>query len=180
ADVRPGCLLIGMGPACAFCALGLDFLARPSRVLGAALAILLGTWAWTSYSSFWIDPTAPATYNWAGEQLMRTNRTGAATNFRKAIDADRHFLPAQLNLVRVLLQENQVAPARLLIGNLSRSAPDDPDVLVLHAFVSHADGRRQEALADLRRASVFAPDHPLVHSHLGGVLMEDNQLDDAI
>jgi tetratricopeptide (TPR) repeat protein len=178
---RASYLLIGMAPMCAFCALGLDALARPSRFVGVALALLLGTWAWTAYTSFWIDSAAPATHNWGGEQLLRMTRTGAAvTSFRKAIDADRHFLPAQLNLVRVLLLVDQVAAARSLIGESRRSNPNDPDVLILHAFVNHAGGRRDEALDDLRRASALAPDHPIVYSHLGGVLMEENRPDEAI
>jgi hypothetical protein len=44
---------------------------RPRRcAAGFLFTVLVGTWACTAYSSFWIDPGAAATHNWAGNQYL--------------------------------------------------------------------------------------------------------------
>jgi Flp pilus assembly protein TadD len=178
---RASYLLIGMVPACALGAVGLDLLARPSRAAGFLLAVLVGTWACTAYSSFWIDPGAAATQNWAGNQYLHAGRYAAAwRRFRDALRADPHSTPARLNMVRTLLEIGETAEARRVVEGILRDEPNDPDALLLLAYVYGAEGRVDAEVEPLRRAAELAPDHPLVFSPLGGALMQARRDEDAV
>jgi tetratricopeptide (TPR) repeat protein len=178
---RASYLLTGMLPVCALGALGLEGIARLGRVAGALLVILLGTWGWTAYTSFWIDPNSAATHTWAGDQhLQREAFFQARVRFRRALEADPHAVPPRLNLVRALLPTNEKAEARRVIEQVLGDHPDNPDALFLLAVVCQAEGRAVEGLGPLRRASELAPDHPLVYPLLGGILLAEHQEAEAI
>jgi Flp pilus assembly protein TadD len=178
---RASYLLTGLLPVCAFGAVGLDLLARAGRVAAALLAVLVGVWACTAYASFWIDPTAAATFNWSGDQYLHQGRCyGAILRFRDALKADPHFTPARLNLVRALLGVGKTAEARRTVEGLVRDEPDDPDALLLLAAVCGAEGRTGEQVGPLRRAGELAPDHPLVYAPLGGALMKERRDEEAV
>jgi Tfp pilus assembly protein PilF len=178
---RASYLLTGMVPLCALGALGLDFLARFHRVLGFVLVILLGTWAGTVYTSFWIDPNGAATHNWAGEQLLKSKLPFQAQQcFRKAIEVDPAFVPARFNLANTLLLTNQRTRAREETEAILRNHPDHADALLLLAILCHREGQTQAALDQLRRACRAAPDHPVVYSASAGFLMEQGQEEEAI
>ena len=178
---RASYLLTGMVPLCAFAAVGLDSIARLGRVAAALLAVLVGAWACTAYASFWIDPGAAATRNWAGDQYLHMGRPfGAVLRFYDAIQADPHTTPARLNLVRALLATDNTAEARRVIDGVLRDEPENPDALLLLAAVFEAEGRPGERLEPLRRASELAPDHPLVYAPLGGALMEAHRDEEAV
>jgi tetratricopeptide (TPR) repeat protein len=178
---RASYLLTGLLPACALGALGLDALARLGRAAAAVGLVLLGTWGLTAYASFWIDPGAADTQNWAGEQHLRAGSFfQARVWFRQAVTADPHALPPRLNLVRALLATNDRAEARRAIDSVLRDAPDDPDALLLTAVVCRAEGRADEGLAPLRRAAELAPDHPAVFHLLAAALMEQGHEAEAV
>jgi tetratricopeptide (TPR) repeat protein len=178
---RASYLLTGLLPACALGALGLDALARLGRVPAALLFVLLGTWGLTAYASFWIDPDAAATYNWAGDQHLRAESFfQARVALRRAVTADPRAVRPRLNLVRALLATRETAEARRVIDGLRRDAPDDAEALMLLAAVCRAEGRPGDGLAPLRRASELAPDHPVVFRLLADVLMEQRQDVEAV
>ncbi len=173
-------LSIGVVALCALGAWGLDSMSRLGRVPGTLLAILLGTWAWTAYSALWIQADA-ATHNWAGLQLRGMMRLhDAEVQFRKAMAADPHSVPARLNEAGILVQARQKDEARRLIEEVLRDDANNPDALFGLAIFFQAAGRSSEALDYLRRARELAPDYPGVSSILGGLLMGQNQADEAI
>jgi tetratricopeptide (TPR) repeat protein len=178
---RASYLLVGLLPLCALGGCGLDILARAGRVAAALLVLLVGTWAGTAYASFWIDPGAAATHTWvAQQQLLAGQSREARRTFRKAIEADPHAVPARLGLARELLRLRQYDAARPLVEGAWRDAPDDPDVLLALALVRQTQGRREEALALLRRAVDAGPDDLSAYRMLGDALLEANQDREAI
>jgi tetratricopeptide (TPR) repeat protein len=178
---RASYLLTGMIPVCALGALGLDLLARLGRVAGFLLAVLMGAWACTAYTSFWIDPNAAATQNWAGDQYLRTERYSKALPcFRDALKADPQSTPAGLNMVRVLLGIGETAKAHRMVEEIVRDEPDDPEALLLQAYVYGAEGRGDAEVELLRRASELAPDHPVVFSLLGGTLLRAHRDEESV
>ncbi len=178
---RAAYLLTGTLPVCALGALGFDYLARPGRAAVVVLAVLLGTWGLTAYASFWIDPHAAATLNWAGEQPLRARSYGEALRyFREAVEADPHAVPPRLNLARTLLAMNHPADARAVLEGVLRDQPEDADGLLLLSIVCHSEGRIDQAIALQRRAAGEAPDHPLVFPALGGALLEAGHNEEAI
>jgi tetratricopeptide (TPR) repeat protein len=178
---RASYLLTSMLPVCALGAIGLDMLARLGRAAGSLLAVLMGVWACTAYASFWIDPSAAATQNWAGNQYLHAENYGKAfLRFRDALQADPHSAPARLNMVRALLGGGETAQAHRAVESILRNEPNNPDALLLLAYVYDAEGRVDAEVGPLRRASELAPDHPLVFAPLGGALMRVHRDEEAV
>src|SRR5262249_22632260 len=147
---RASYLLIGMVPVCAFGAAGLDLLTRSSCAAGILLAVLVGAWACTAYASFWIDPDAAVTPNWAGNHHMHAGRYDAALLcFRNALRADPHSIPARLNMARMLLEVGQTAESHRLVDGILHDEPNDPDVLLVLAHVYGAEGQLDAAVESL-------------------------------
>jgi tetratricopeptide (TPR) repeat protein len=169
-----------MAPLCACGAWGADLLARLGRVLAAVLALLLGTWACTSFASFWIAPEGAATHNWAGLQLFGMGRRAEAErSFRKAAEADPHFVEGRVNLAGMLAHRGDVRGALQQTAAVLRDDPDNADALLGKAAALEASGQAEEALAALRRAAQVAPDHPVAFTVLGGLLMRLGRPDEA-
>jgi Flp pilus assembly protein TadD len=166
---------------CTFGAWGLDLLARSSRLAGFCVAIAMGTWACTTYASYWICPDCAATLNWAGLQQLSMNQyVKAETCFRMATEADPHAVAARLNQAAMRLRAHEPAAARQLIEMARRDDPENPDALFALAYLFQAEGRVSECLHHLRQVAELAPDHPAVHSVLGATLMRQNQRREAI
>jgi len=175
--------LSGMITFCALGALGMDLAGRMGRVVSALLAILLGTWACSAYASLWIEPGSAATQNWAGLQYLLMNRyADADLSFRRALKADPHSVSARLSLAVAGMQaRGQITDqARKLIEDVLHDHPDNPDALWGMALFLQTEGRMDEALENLQRASVLAPDHPLVYSHMGAIYMRQARFPEAI
>jgi tetratricopeptide (TPR) repeat protein len=178
---RASYLLIGLVPVCALGARGLDLLARQGRVPAALLGVLLGTWAMTAYTSFWVDAGAAATQNWAGQlHELQKQYPQAERSYRQAVAADPSLVSARIYLARVLILLREYPPAQRLIEEAWRDAPNDPNALLALAFVRQVRGRAAEALPLLRRAVEVAPDHLTAYRMLGEALLEANQDAEAI
>jgi Flp pilus assembly protein TadD len=172
---RASYLLTGMVPVCALGALGLDALARLGRAPAAMVVVLLGTWAGTAYASFWVPAHAAATENWAGDQELRLHHARLAEAFfRRAVASDPGSTPARLNLARALLSLGRAQEAREVLDAVLCDDPDDADTHLLLGFLCRYEGRPLDAANHLRRAGELAPDHPLVYSALGAVLLEQH------
>src|SRR5262249_8269417 len=157
---RASYLLIGLVPACALGAVGLDLLARAGGAAGFLLAVLVGAWACTAYASFWIDPRAAATQNWAGDQYLHAGLYDAAwLRFRDAFRRNPHPTPTRVTRGRSLLGVVKTADAHRLVNEILQDDPDDPDALLLLGYMYGAEGRVDAAVESLRRASELAPDH---------------------
>jgi tetratricopeptide (TPR) repeat protein len=173
--------LAGMVSLCALGAWGLDELARIGRWPGLLLAILVGAWAGTSYASYWVLPDSPATYNWVGiRNAMLGHPAEAEAGFKKALALEPHSVPANLQMGLFCLQLKRADLARPLLENVLHREPNNPFALFGLAVVLQIERRKSEALECLQRVGELAPDYPFVFSMLGGLLMEENRLPEAI
>jgi tetratricopeptide (TPR) repeat protein len=174
-------LLSGMVPLCAFAGWGTDLLARLGRVAAVIVTVLLGTWAVTAYAAYWIPAGSAIAQNWEGRKWLERNQPAQAERcFRKAVVADPHAVPARLSLAEMLLRRGAPTEARGLIEGSLADDPDNADALLRRAILRFAAKHVDAALADLRRASAVAPDHPTVFPTLGGILMHQQQFEEAI
>jgi Flp pilus assembly protein TadD len=186
---RASYLLTCLVTICALGALGFDFLARLGRAPATVLAVVLGTWALTGYTSFWIKPDSAASHNWAGLQDLRLRcYLLAEVEFREAIRAHPDAEP-RLNLARALILQSskteperqaKIAEAHQLADDVLLDDPDNAEGLILLANVYAMEGRFRETLVPLRKACAAAPDHPTAYSTLGGCLARLNRDDEAL
>src|SRR5262249_15196032 len=152
---------------CALGAWGLDWLAQQSRVMAGVLVVLLGTWACNSYASFWIHADSAVTCNWAGTEWLRQHRLAKAEGeFRKALEVEPRSAAARINLSNVFVQSGRPTQARHLIESALRDDPTNLDALFGLALFLRSDGRTEEAVDLLRKASDQAPDSASVYSVL--------------
>jgi Tfp pilus assembly protein PilF len=173
--------IMGMITLCALGALGIDFLVRLNRFLGAAILTLFGVWAGSAYLSCWIRPDSAATQVWAGlQQLELKQRANAQTSFQNALRIDPHFVPACLDQAGMLLRAQQFGMARQLFEQTLHDDPDNADALFGLAFECQTEGRIKEALDLLQRTSELAPDNQTVYSILGSLLVRQNRLAESI
>jgi tetratricopeptide (TPR) repeat protein len=173
--------LTGLVTLCAFAGVGVDLLTKWGRLPAAVLTILLGTWACTSYASLWIDRNSATTWNWAGQEYLYTNQTAEAGNcFRKALTSDAHFPPALLNAACQLLQSPRREIARQMLHEVLRLEPFNAEALCGLVLFFPDERQGDDTVQKLRRASELAPDHPLLHFVMGGILMERYRLPEAI
>jgi Tfp pilus assembly protein PilF len=173
---RAGYQLTVLVPVCALAARGFGVVARLGRVPAVLFAVLLGMWACTAYTSFWIMPSAANTYNWVGRQLLDLKRAAdAERSFRQAIAVNPHIASARLSLAETLLPGRHRDQARQLIEEVLRDDPDDPDALVGMAMLLQAEGQVGEALNYFRRAGELAPDDLGLESFVGGLLTSQHQ-----
>ncbi len=178
---RASYLLTAMVPLCALGAVGLDLLARLGRAAGYLLAVVMGVWGCTVYASFWIEPKAAATQNWAGDYYLHNNQYGKAlVRFRDALKADPYSIPARSNMVRALLWLGETAKAHRMVEGILRDEPNDPDALLLLAYVSKIEGRMDAEVELSRRACDLAPDHPMAFASLGGALLRTHRDEEAV
>jgi tetratricopeptide (TPR) repeat protein len=167
-----------------FAAWGFGILTRRWRVAPYLLGVMFGTWALTSFASFWVRGDSAATQAWKGARYYYLGRVPDAIKyFTNALQTDRNNITARMELGRLYLetgQSGQSAPqesARLLakaseelrkalLGNR-----DNAHVLTLLARIAAATGRTDEALQELRHAVQAEPDYP-VAPYILGVLLE--------
>jgi tetratricopeptide (TPR) repeat protein len=174
-------LLTGMTTLCALGAWGGDLLARTGRI-GSILAVtLLGAWGLTAYASFWIQPESAATQNWIGLRDVVNNRPGdALKRFQRAVEIDSHFNQARLNEVGLLAKSGPGPRVRKLLDEVLKNDPDNPEGLILMGLLLQAEGKDDQALDFLNKASRLAPDNPLVQPVVGRILMKNGRNTEAI
>jgi tetratricopeptide (TPR) repeat protein len=174
-------LLVGAVVLCVLGAWGLDCLARLGRAPAIALALLVGTWAWTAYASFLIRPSGEVARNWAGIVLLSEDRPAqAAYQFQLAVEANPSSVPARLNESAMAVRRRDLKAARQLIEEVLRDHPDNPEALFGRAMFLRAEGHPDDAVAVLRRVGELAPDHSSCFSILGDVLMGQKRDQEAI
>jgi tetratricopeptide (TPR) repeat protein len=173
--------MTGIVPLCALGAWGFDAVARRGRSLAVILILLLGVWAGTAYTSFWIPARSATTLNWVGLQLQHQNRWSEAQSaFLGAIDVDPHTVPARINQSALLLRVGDRNTARRLIDQVLRDDPDNTDALLGLALILQAEGKNSEARAHLKRLCELAPDFLGAHSIRGALLMTQHEDAEAI
>jgi tetratricopeptide (TPR) repeat protein len=173
--------LTGTITACALAALGMDFLARRSRILGAAFGILFGVWASAAYLSYWIHPDHAATYIWLGRQQLTFERLAdAETSFEKALNVDPGSIPARLALGDLSWINQQHTRAVRLYEEAFRADPANPAALFRQGLGYKADGKIEAAIGAWQRAAQLGPDYPLVYPWLGSALANQERFEAAI
>jgi tetratricopeptide (TPR) repeat protein len=91
--------------------------------------------------------------------------------------------PAALRLLREAgqcLTQNRLDEAEQALIGVFAVAPDHPEALRLQATLHHLHGRRDEAIALLRRALKQQPDDALIIHHLGASLLQAGAMSEAL
>ncbi len=103
-------------------------------------------------------PQSPDYLNLSGAAYLAANGIQRARDlFTRATVADPRFVPAQLNLAKLDLQQGQVESARKGIAPLLRAAPESPKLLLEMSRVELAAGHAREGLKLAEHAYHNAP-----------------------
>ena len=171
----------GSLPLCALGAVGLDLLARSSRVLRTLVVVLLGTWACTAYASFWIVSEGATAQHWAGLGYLDVGRHDLAEKcFRSAVAAAPHDVEARFHLATLYGLTGRTEQAQRFYAEVLRDDPNDSNTLIAKSALLQNEGKSGEALATLEHACKVAPDNRAAHEALGSLLFRLNQLDASI
>lgn len=121
--------------------------------------------------------TAPTSASHSRRDMRRLHG-GVATGERFA-----GLAPEALRLLREAgqcLTQNRLDEAEQALVGVSAFAPDHPEALRLQATLHHLRGRRDEAIALLRRALKQQPDDALIIHHLGASLLQAGAMSEAL
>ncbi len=95
-----------------------------------------------------------------GDAYDQLNQPGeAASSYRQALLRKPDDGETRLRLVAALLETNEADAATLLLDELLRDRPGDPQIAYLDAQRAWALGRSDDAARSIERALAIAPDH---------------------
>jgi tetratricopeptide (TPR) repeat protein len=146
-------------PFCALGAWGFDFLMTRWKPLRFVIAVLLGTWAMTSYASFWIINSSSPTQAWIGTMLASKQRYGAATEyFNAALQADQSNDVARTDLGQLLLALGRWREAQVQFEQGLKYHPESAAEELGLAMSLAAQGQIAPAIKYVEKARAGAPD----------------------
>lgn len=93
----------------------------------------------------------------------------------KRLELNRRLLVA-MNLLR----EEQLEQADLALSAILTQWPGEPNALHFQGILRHTQGRSAEGVALIRKALELTPKEPGMWNNLGNVLVESQQLDEAV
>jgi Flp pilus assembly protein TadD len=167
-------------PLCAFGACGFDLLARRGRWAGIVLAVALGAWALTAYTSFWIRGGAPDTQAWLGRRLTALGRLAEADRcFQQALHGDPDHVLARLGLAESLRAQGRTMEAGQELEHALQAHPDDARLHVLLAEVCLDRGLAESAERHAQRAIELDAREGQAYGLLGLSLNQRGRLDAA-
>ncbi len=124
-----------------------------------------------------LKPASPDLLCFLGNAQRQAGDTeGAVASYRLALTRDARNLPAQYNLVMILLNLGRLAEATDAASHLAAIAPNSADVLYAVGITHHASGRYHEAIASLKRVVAMAPRMAVAWEVLGAAhcLVDDH------
>ena len=146
-------------PFCAYAAWGFDFVAKRGKLLKFGLGVLLATWAFTSYASFWVLSGSSRAEAWVGLMLGDKKRYDAAIDrFNAALRADETNDTARTNLARLLLALGRPRDAQEQFERGLRYHPESAQDHQGLATALAAQGQIAQAIEHVKRALSDAPD----------------------
>ncbi len=167
-------------PVCTFGALGWDFFARRTKLLGLSLSFALGIWGLASISSYWISGQSTQTQLLLGVDLAVDAKPDKAVKpLSAALAADPVNLLAKSLLADSLNQIGQPTAAERLHKELAEEHPESDRGQMELALALEKEGRLVEAVEHTRRAIAAAPEE-LHHRRLASQLIKLGKSDQAV
>jgi tetratricopeptide (TPR) repeat protein len=146
-------------PLCAYGAWGLDFLMTRWKPIRLVVAVLLATWAMTSYASFWVVNSSSPTQAWIGVMLASKQRYGAAMEyFNAALQADESNDVARTNLGQLLLALGRWGEAQVQFERGLKYHPESAADQHGLAMALAAQRQMAPAIEHVKKALEDAPD----------------------
>jgi tetratricopeptide (TPR) repeat protein len=179
--------LLGMTAFCALGGLGWEALTESRRAVGPLLAVLLGIWAMTAYTSFWVVPSSPtmllrradACSNRGTDLLRRGQLDAAIAEFRTAIELFPEHAQAHNNLGVALGRHGNVDDA---VSQYQQALAIDPGYTEAHVNLGVALAGRgdvDQAIVHFQKALDLAPQNIELQIGVGDVLAARGRHDDA-
>jgi putative PEP-CTERM system TPR-repeat lipoprotein len=127
------------------------------------------------------ESKSPATHNLLGvTRLAAGDRTGARAAYRKALEVDKAFLPAELNLCRLDLAEGNIAAARGRMQGVLKARPNNAQAMLEMALVEEAAGRAEDALRWLEKLHALDRRNVVATTRLVDSLIRAGKADKAL
>jgi hypothetical protein len=173
--------LMGIAPLAALAARGAEAVAgaRPWRQV--FLFSLLGTWAATSYATYFMDRTSPNVLMiQAVSRLGRSDEAGAVSSLRELVRRDPDNWSARVALARVLTDARrswEEVDALLRPGD---PEPSLPERYLAIAISAEARGRADLAADAALRAVALNPSHALGWTVLAGLRADMKDVPGAV
>jgi tetratricopeptide (TPR) repeat protein len=174
-------LLSAILPLSVLAGLGWDILTRHSRLAAGVVGIALGSWALTSYCSFWIPASSSSAEEARGTDLWEQQRFEEAIDcYSRAIEADRSNLSARSLLVHCLAASGRRDDSLKASTLTVQEFPEDGAAHLDRAFALAGENQWDEALAEAHRAVALAPDDAAAHAILISLLERAHKTDEAV
>lgn len=124
------------------------------------------------------DPQFAARMGQIEEERGRTAE--ARTYYERALAIDPAFFPALNALFLLLAPQGDFDALRAMTRNAANVAPDDAEVLMLHAIVEQLSGSPGDAARIFETAMALAPDNVEILVLGARALQESNRVEDAL
>lgn len=118
--------------------------------------------------------------NFAQSLLALGQRADARQILEKLLQVNPDFLPAELSLARIAVDDERPAAAIAHLHRATELQPRDPDVWANLAALLHLQGRIEQADAALDRALSLAPDNAAARMHKGRIQLAGGQLAEGL
>ncbi|MEW5910805.1 MAG: tetratricopeptide repeat protein, partial [Thermodesulfobacteriota bacterium] len=112
-------------------------------------------------------------------ELKNENLDGAISHMEEAISRDSGSVYLKMELALLYLAKKETAKARDLLRQAIRSAPENPDPLVLYGKVEQEQKKIAGAKEAFEKAIRLDPKQKNVYIILGEIYMDENDLENA-
>jgi tetratricopeptide (TPR) repeat protein len=173
-------VLVALVPLCALAATGAGLIAGRGRWLRILILTGLGTWAVTSYATYWIDHDGAQALTTRALAAMAGGRPEKAESMlREAEESGTGDWNSRLLLVELIRHREGSRPE---VERLLRLPGDEPDLARRHRaagemYLRHGEAER--AMHHLRRAMELDPDSPQPHLAVAWLLNRQGDTDGA-
>jgi tetratricopeptide (TPR) repeat protein len=112
--------------------------------------------------------------------IMKTQRSNAEINYRKALELKEDFAPAANNLAWRLAERGGNIDEALGLAQIAKEQmPKNPSVMDTLGWIYYLKGSYLSAISELQDSLELIPDNPTINYHLGMAYYKNNQADAA-
>jgi len=173
--------LVALLPLCAFGAEAWEAAGRLRPWAAGLLGTVLGTWALTSFATYWIPSDAAQTHILLGGECVASGQLGRALeHYTAALKEEPGNAVARSQLASDLEGLGRAGEAR---EQVERNLADHPDSAMCHlqyALIAQAASQWPVAVEHTRRALALAPDCAPAHATLVQLLQQIRSAEELI
>src|SRR5262249_6672059 len=142
---------------------------------------VLGVWAVTAYTTYWIDDDSATTRAVFGRTLSKAGKFGGALGqYQWALRKDPGHVAARSWLINLLLSQEQSGPAQKFAEEAMQLHPNEVICRLDLAKVQEQQGRILESVTETSRAVELAPDHPQARLRLASRLFKLGRMSETV